>query len=85
MIQAIEKALYKLSLILDTLVWHFSIILAYYKIFSKDFLFLWESRRMHQKLLALEVAKRKNKVHQGQGWHVPTKIMCVRILAIRLF
>ena len=27
---------------------------------------------MHQKLLALEIAKRKNKVHQG--WHVPTKM-----------
>ena len=27
---------------------------------------------MHQKLLALEVAMRKNKVHQG--WHVPTKM-----------
>ena len=68
----IDEALYKLSLILDTLFWHLSIILPYYTIPPTDFLFLWESIKMHQKLLALAVAKRKNKVHQG--WHVPTKM-----------
>ena len=70
----IDKALYKLSLIIDTLVWHLSINLPYYKSLPQISCFLWKSRKMHQKLLMLEVAKRKNKVHQG--WHVPTK-MCV--------
>ena len=74
--RAIDKALYKLSLILDsdTLDWHLSIILPYYKSFPQISCSLWESRKMHQKLLVLEVAKRKNKVHQS--WHVSTKI-CV--------
>ena len=51
---------------------HLSIIFSCHKSFPHKSCFVWESRKMHQKLLVLEVAKRKNKMHQG--WHVSTKI-----------
>ena len=75
LINTIDTALYTyVSLILDTLGWHLIIILPYHKSFPQISCFVWESRKMHQILLVLEVAKRKNKVHQG--WQVPSKI-CV--------
>ena len=79
----IDKALYKLTLILDTLNWHLSIILPDHKSFPQISCFVWESRKMRQKLLVLEFTKVIPKCTRV-GTFRP-KILCVCIIPICLF